>query len=315
MRIRLATVLLAAILLLFGTQVRAQPSLNSGTVVAAAERLQPGEYLWAAGIAPEGPVMVVISLATQRMVAYRNGVPIGISTVSTGRSGYRTPTGVFTILQKRVDHRSSTYDNAPMPYMQRLTWRGVALHAGNLPGYPASHGCIRLPREFARLLYSVTRVGTTVVITNDAALPRIAPLPVAAGSNTEYRIASSDVAPRWHPEASAAGPVSIVVSGADRRVVVLRNGRIIGSAPLAFDGEITEAAAFALQSVDASGRHWRRVPLPGQPVSPTTTVPWAQRFGAPEAFRSAVVSALRPGATVIITPDSLHPGGARRNSP
>ena len=315
MRIWLATAVLTASLLLFGTQVRAQPSLSSGTIVAAAERLQPGEYLWAAEIAPEGPVMVVISLATQRVVAYRNGIPIGISTVSTGRPGYRTPAGVFTILQKRVDHRSSTYDNAPMPYMQRLTWRGVALHAGNLPGHPASHGCIRLPNEFARLLYSVTRVGTTVVITNETAVPRIAPLPVTAASNTEYQVGSSHADPIWNPEASPAGPVTIVVSGADRRVVVLRNGRIIGSAPLAFDGEIDEAAAFILQSIDASGRHWRRLPLPGQTVSPTTAVPWAQRFGAPEAFRSAVVSALRPGATVVITPDSLHPGAARRNSP
>src|SRR5688500_9551277 len=137
----------------------AQPTLESGSVMAAAERLKPGEFLWAPGVAPEGPVLLVVSLATQRAVIYRNGLPIGITTVSTGRPGYRTPTGVFTILQRRVEHYSSLYNNAPMPYMQRLTWGGVALHAGDLPGYPASHGCIRLPRAFARLLYDVSHMG------------------------------------------------------------------------------------------------------------------------------------------------------------
>lgn len=113
-----------------------------------------------------------MSLATQRAVVYSNGVPIGISTVSTGRPGFETPTGTFVILQKRVEHYSNIYDNAPMPYMQRPTWGGVALHAGQLPGYPASHGCIRLPLEFARLLYDVTHHGMTVVITDRPAVPR-----------------------------------------------------------------------------------------------------------------------------------------------
>src|SRR5688572_25927129 len=134
------------------------PSLQPGTVLEAAERLKAGEFLWAPEIAPHGPVLLIVNLTTQRAVLYRNGLPIGISTVSTGRPGYRTPTGVFTVLQRRVEHYSSIYDNAPMPYMQRLTWGGVALHAGNLPGYPASHGCIRMPHDFARLLYGVTRL-------------------------------------------------------------------------------------------------------------------------------------------------------------
>ena len=109
-------------------------------------------------------MLLVVNVKTQRAVLFRNGVPIGATTISTGRPGYRTPTGAFTILQKQVEHYSSKYDNAPMPYMQRLTWYGVALHAGNLPGYPASHGCIRLPAGFAKLLYGVTRLGTPVVI-------------------------------------------------------------------------------------------------------------------------------------------------------
>src|SRR5207237_723322 len=112
---------------------------------------------------------------TQRAVLYRNGIPIAITTVSTGRPGHRTPTGVFTVLERDVEHYSSLYNAAPMPFMQRITWGGVALHGGDLPGYPASHGCIRLPREFARLLFGVTRLGMTVVITSEAAVPRLAP--------------------------------------------------------------------------------------------------------------------------------------------
>jgi lipoprotein-anchoring transpeptidase ErfK/SrfK len=104
-------------------------------------------------LAPEGPITAIVSLAVQRCYVYRNGIIIAVSTVSSGKKGHRTPTGVFTILQKHIDHKSSIYDAAPMPYMQRLTWDGIALHAGNLPGYPASHGCVRMPMAFAKLLY------------------------------------------------------------------------------------------------------------------------------------------------------------------
>lgn len=96
----------------------------------------------------------------QRCFVYRNGIVIGVATSSTGKNGYETPTGVFTILEKAEEHYSSEFDDAPMPHMGRLTWQGVALHAGNLPGYPASHGCVRLPAKFAENLYAVTQVGT-----------------------------------------------------------------------------------------------------------------------------------------------------------
>jgi len=115
-----------------------------------------------------GSLFVVINLASQRAMVYRDGVLIGASTISTGTKDRETPTGVFPILEKQLMHRSSTYDNAPMPYMQRLTSKGVALHAGNLPGYAASHGCIRLPAGFAKLLYGATAIGTPVMITDSA---------------------------------------------------------------------------------------------------------------------------------------------------
>ena len=113
-----------------------------------------------------GGVRIVVSIPLQKAYVFDDGELLWTSPVSTGRRGYETPTGSFTILQKKVHHRSSTYDDAPMPYMQRLTWQGVALHAGRVPGYPASHGCIRLPRQFAKKLYAITDHGTTVTITN-----------------------------------------------------------------------------------------------------------------------------------------------------
>jgi len=135
------------------------------SVAAKAARLGPGQYVWAANAASSGPLMLIVDLSAQRALLYRNGVPIAASTVSTGRRGRETPRGVFTILQKKIVHRSRTYDDAPMPYMQRLTWKGVAMHAGRIPGYPASHGCIRLPKGFAKRLYAVTTIGTPVMIT------------------------------------------------------------------------------------------------------------------------------------------------------
>ena len=142
----------------------AHPVRHGHLSVEKATRLRPGQYVWASNAATAGPLFLVIDLSAQRATLYRNGVVIAASTVSTGSRGRNTPTGVFIILQKEVFHRSRTYDDAPMPYMQRLTWKGVALHAGHVASYPASHGCIRLPRGFAKRLYGVTRLGTPVMI-------------------------------------------------------------------------------------------------------------------------------------------------------
>jgi lipoprotein-anchoring transpeptidase ErfK/SrfK len=117
--------------------------------------------VWHPEVSPAGPVVINVSLPEQLLYVYRNGVRIGRSSISSGKAGRQTPTGVFTILEKHEKHASSIYKGASMPYMERVTWGGVALHAGNLPGYPASHGCVRLPLDFAQQLYTVTSKGTT----------------------------------------------------------------------------------------------------------------------------------------------------------
>lgn len=126
--------------------------------------LRAGQFIWHPELAPSGEMSVLIDLSRQRAYVQRDGVCIGVSTVSTGKPGYETPTGAYTVMEKQRIHHSNRYDNAPMPYMQRLTSYGMALHGGHLPGYPASHGCIRLPLAFARGLFKESDIGMMVTI-------------------------------------------------------------------------------------------------------------------------------------------------------
>lgn len=131
----------------------------------AIDDLAPGEFAWLDANAVNGHTEIVVDLSDQKAYVLKSGVLVGVSTVSSGKPGHETPTGTFEILEKNVEHYSNLYDDAAMPFMQRLTWDGIALHAGHIPGRPASHGCIRLPLEFAEALFSQTSIGTTVTVT------------------------------------------------------------------------------------------------------------------------------------------------------
>ncbi len=120
---------------------------------------------------PKGPLQIIISIADQRVSLYENAALIARSSVSTGMQHHPTPVGVFSVIGKQRWHRSNIYSGAPMPYMQRITWSGIALHAGVLPGYPASHGCIRMGNDFAIRLYRLTKRGTRVIISPDDVQP------------------------------------------------------------------------------------------------------------------------------------------------
>lgn len=142
-------------------------SSSSVALVEAAATLTPGHYLWEEDVAA-GPVSILISIPDQKAYVFRGGQLVAVSTVSTGKAGNDTPVGVFNILQKKEMHRSNLYNDAPMPFMQRLTWDGVAIHAGKNPGFPASHGCIRVPSSFAKKLFAATEMGATVEVTDIA---------------------------------------------------------------------------------------------------------------------------------------------------
>jgi Uncharacterized protein conserved in bacteria len=112
-----------------------------------------------------------VSIAKQRVTAYANGTLVARAPISTGMPDHPTPMGVFTVISKSRWHVSNIYSGAPMPYMQRITWSGIALHAGKLPGYPASHGCIRLPEHFAARLWGLSKIGARVIIARDEVAP------------------------------------------------------------------------------------------------------------------------------------------------
>ena len=143
----------------------------------AVDALKPGQFVWVTQAVYEGPMKIVIVLDIQRIYVFQRDKLIGFSTISSGKKGKETPTGFFNILQKNVDHKSNLYSDAPMPFMQRLTWDGIAMHGGYLPGYPASHGCIRLPLAFAKALFGVTRLDQEVFVLQDTATPVKRPEP------------------------------------------------------------------------------------------------------------------------------------------
>jgi hypothetical protein len=288
--------------------------------------LKQGEFIWFGDVARSGPLLMVVSLDEQRAYVYRNGVLTGVTTVSTGKKGHETPTGVFTILQKNKDHFSNIYDDAPMPYMQRLTWGGIALHAGGLPGYPASHGCIRLPSEFARRLFEVTSTGMTVVVASErgqlaqAAYPGfLAPVNPTGEPATTLPLMTSESL-RWQPDAAPAGPLSAVLSRQSGRLVVYRSGVEIGRARVVFHGSepvgthvllMVEGAAQAPQRYNPrhDTQRWVEVDIAGYGNrSGTEPDAWlAQRIEIPPDFVALVSHVLVPGDSVLVTDELITP--------
>ena len=278
-------------------------------ILAIAPQLKNGEYVWAPELAPDGPGLAIVNLETQRLILFRNGVPIAASTISSGKTGNETPTGVFTILQKNKEHYSKTYNNAPMPNMQRLTWKGIALHAGNLPGYPASHGCVRLPTKFSELLFGATTMGMTVVITKLSINPESSSTPELATASSPTAAASlTNARYEWHSERGKGGIISVIVSTADERAVVIRDGVEVGSAQVRYAGSLAMPIAYVLRARDSGGDHWLKVNYAGSGSSMDVSAEEGKKFDAPALFRQQLAGILTPGSVVIVTPQSLKAG-------
>lgn len=313
---KILTTVAISIGLLTASQAMEKPSFHTkGTPTGKPTgALKPGEYWWHPEISPQGPLMILVSVPEQTMHVYRNGVLIGRSTVSTGSKGHSTPGGVFSILEKKQTHRSKTYNNAPMPYMQRLTWTGIAMHSGALPGYPASHGCIRLPYDFSQLLFKATEKGGTVVLGDGKT-----PTPHLA-SNPGLLLAPKDFTPDmvhhlakdeydWRPERSTEGPITIVVSSADEALYVYRNGNPIGRGAVQVSGRgglgnhvftLLEGST-GKPSQLAPGREagkWMRVTSQGRPVEADDI---ASRIRFNREFAQKLSDEIKPGTTVIVT--------------
>lgn len=294
---------------------------------AADDGLKAGEYWWTPELAPGGPLVIVVSLPEQRARVYRNGIRIGVTTISSGRRGYETPPGVYAILQKRREHYSNLYDDAPMPYMQRLTWDGVALHGGQVTGKPASHGCVRLPEAFAEKLFEVTERGMTVIVAEGAApVPNLersgilAPTEAAGAAPRPRRYSPPQ---RYHlsPGLATSGPISVLISSADAAVVVLRGGSEIARARIDIEpGVHFGLHAWVMLEGDAGqpsavvpGRRehqWMELALPAH--APVGHRPFdaaaVNAFRLPPPFLATIHDWLEPGATVIVTDEPVDPG-------
>jgi hypothetical protein len=286
--------------LLAASVTDAAPNHTKGRAVKPfTPELKPGDYAWHPEVSPAGPVVVLVNLPDQVLYVYRNGVRIGRSTVSTGKPGKSTPTGVFTVLQKKVHHESSIYKGAKMPHMQRLSWTGIALHAGHLPGYPASAGCVRLPVDFAANLYTVTTLGTTVIIADNRSTPSQSTQPGLLFSKKTGATQASGFG--WAPEKAPKGPVSIIVSGTDRAAYVYRNGVEIGRTPVGGLERLSGSYVYsALATVDASGRRdWISIASSGGRAPNLKDL--AHRVAIAPDFLANVRAIITPGMTLVLT--------------
>lgn len=310
---------LIAGLLAFSVVISAPAAWGQGAKASSAlelaeavDGLAPGDWVWAPQIAPQGPVTVLVDLTAQLAFVYRNGINIGVSTVSTGKPGHETPTGVFQILQKDANHHSSTYNNAPMYFQERLTWDGVALHAGGLPGYPESHGCVHLPYAFAKELFKITSMGGTVVVTGRAGAPIrtvaggvLAPVDEIGGQSVHRPLADGETW-EWDRSVADEGPLSVIISTSDQRIVVMRNGMEVGRARAVIDDHLGTHVA-TLHTGNDGRPHWLLIGVPGHQGEANHALDALalNRLRLPAAFHALLKDRMVEGTTVLVTSASV----------
>lgn len=280
-------------------------------------KLKPGEFSWTPEVQPDGPVAVVVSIPEQRVHVYRNGVRIAVSTCSTGKAGHETPTGTFVVLQKDADHKSSTYDDAPMPFMNRLTWQGIALHAGKLPGYPASHGCVRLPIEFSKKLFEVTHLGTPVIIAGSATDPWELTHPgmVLAGyTEDEFKHVVGALDGKKPPEdwssADKIPVTSVIASTADGKIELIENGAVIAEDKVTVKGggKLGSHVLVLVGADDAkNGMRWSVISHQDGPGASAAAEWVVARLSTSQAFRDKMTGRMHPGMVFVITDLPLAP--------
>ena len=285
----------------------------------SAEDLKPGEWSWYPERSESGPVAVIVSLRDQLAFVYRNGVRIGVTTVSSGRKGYETPTGVFTVLRKEKMHHSSKYNNAAMPDSQ-FFFGGCALHAGGLPGYPSSHGCVHLPRKFADLLFPITHNGTPVIVTNERSgvgTLRHAGLVLAESDLEQIEEMTGHMQGKKLPSDTAgadATALSILISGADRKLLAMQNGELFLETAVTIDKANVPIGThvYQLHDIDPAHKHYNWVAIGlgtghEDNIQQQRELAAAARIHIPKQVYSRIARNLHPGATMMLTDLPAHP--------
>ena len=283
-------------------------------LVEEIRNLKPGQYTWHPDRSPDGPVAIIVSLPEQLCYVYRNGIRIGVSTVSSGKPGYETPTGVFTILQRDIHHHSSTYDEASMPYTERLTWSGVALHAGGLPGYPSSHGCIHLPLKFSADLFQITQLGTPVIVAGAHNAPASVVHPgMVLGQYAENELVQAVDTEKRKPTDFQGDHTSIIVSRADKSIDVLVNGDVVAQGAATIDSPSTPLGqhVFILSAGDGKGLAWHAIAFSQDtdtPVSDSDPGAVIKRIHGATNVIKAIKQRMVAGTVLVTTDLPLTPG-------
>ena len=291
-----------------------------------------------------GRVALVVSTDHQTLTVFDDGVPIAQTTVSTGVADHPTPHGIFSVIEKQRYHESNIYSAAPMPYMQRITWSGVALHEGHVTGRPASHGCIRLPRAFASDLFRYTRNGARVIVAREAVLPTPTAIPsifIAAATqhDADAPPLPDNVEISARPRGTAAvdgavraggpqAPISILVSRKAGKLFVRRAGKPLLTVPIAIDdaarplgthmfmagaNPVRDWSAMTLNApileasiLDNATRSRRMRDVPAVPLAPSTSWEALARLHLAPGTASFLASMLTPGATLILSDDGAR---------
>jgi hypothetical protein len=290
---------------------RKRPAPKKAAAAKKPGELKAGQFEWHPDRSPSGPLAIIVSLTKQRVYVYRNGIQIGVATCSTGKKDFETPTGVFTILEKEEEHYSSTYDDAAMPMMQRLTWDGIALHAGKLPGYPASHGCVRLPKAFAEKLYAVTQTGTPVIIADAATQPSSVYDPgLLLGAEAKDELGKASKKKKKPAFSKSNAVTSILVSSADKSIYVIQNGNIVaqGTAEIEDPKKPLGSNVFILEKGDEDGFTWQATGYStGKKgaAKPSTSV--VERITPPADVQAAIDERMKPGMVFVTTDQPATP--------
>ena len=262
---------------------------------------------------------VIVSLSDQLAFVYRNGIRIGVTTISSGRSGFETPTGVFTVFQKEKLHLSKKYNNAPMPDSQ-FFFGGAALHAGGLPGYPSSHGCVHLPTQFASLLFEITHNGTPVIVTNErSGIGSLSHAGLVLSEKDQIQIEklTGHVSGKKLPvdrSGKQDASFSILVSGADQALYGMKNGEIIVQSPIGIESPNRPLGShvYILQGFDSDRKtfDWLAV---GMGTGHEDNVRQQRELAAtsrltipPEAYQ-VISENLHPGSAFMVTDLPAHP--------